>query len=148
MLPSMCLWVKYAANKFATFASTMLKRANGLQVYTIGERRFKELFGVDAEVCTVLWDELLAYKPDGGKPIHLLWALIFCKVYGTEEVHCTIADVSPMTYRRWVWSFLNSIFNLKLVRIYNNAMYLLVSLIHWKDRLHCSIRIEEKYRAF
>lgn len=45
---------------------------------------------------------------------HLLWALVFLKVYSTEEVHCRIVGwPSPKTFRKWSWYFVGKIAELK-----------------------------------
>jgi hypothetical protein len=41
------------------------------------------------------------------EPKHLLWSLVFIKVYSTEEVHCSIVGwPDPKTFRKWSWYFL------------------------------------------
>ena len=51
--------------------------------------------------------------PRGVKPVHLLWALMFLKLYCSESVLCTLASegdaVDEKTLRKWVWLFLPAI---------------------------------------
>jgi hypothetical protein len=38
------------------------------------------------------------------RPRHLLWALVFLKVYASEDVHCCLVGyVDAKTYRKWAW---------------------------------------------
>ena len=111
----MDVWWGFSADDFAETAGAMVLRAQGLSVYQVGERRFKALFGVDTETCAVLWDELLSTMPDDSRPIHLLWCLLFIKVYGTEDVKSVITGAHPKTFRKWVWSFFDAISKLKTV---------------------------------
>lgn len=111
----MAPWNCFSASDFSFTAADMLSRAEGLHVYRLGARRFKALFGVDAEVCEVLWDELDNSRTALGHPVHLLWPLFFIKVYATEEVHATITGSGPKTFRKWAWAFLEAISMLKLV---------------------------------
>ena len=48
--------------------------------------------------------------PKGVQPFHLLWGLIFMKVYATEAVHCKIVN-SPdeKTFRKWSLLFVKEI---------------------------------------
>ncbi len=52
-------------------------------------RRFRQLFGIPPWICSKIWTFLAARNalPPNAKPRHLLCALLFLKVYGTEEVH-------------------------------------------------------------
>ena len=79
------------------------------QAPTIEERRFRALFGCSAIVATELWKLLDVYDfiPEGGKLIHMLWALLFVKVYPTEETLVKLCG-DPMgnpdkkTTRKWI----------------------------------------------
>ena len=74
-------------------------------------RRFKATFGVTPLLCSVLWnwmddDQKL---PEGASPIHLLWTLMFLKLYDTEDVLSLICRCDPKTHRKWVWLMLSAI---------------------------------------
>ena len=90
-----------AVRHFNYFAGSMLKRANrdGMRGR---ERDFTSLFGISANVCSVVWN--LCDFPTGTKPIHLLWAFLFLKIYGTEPVLLAIVGgPTRKTFRKWVW---------------------------------------------
>jgi hypothetical protein len=60
---------------------------------TVTYRRFLGLFGCPPEICSILWDKLKDFHPSGGAPRHLLYALLFLKVYGRESVHKALTGV-------------------------------------------------------
>ncbi len=72
------------------------------------ERRFREAFGVSAEIAFLLWTVLDAYNegPPGGQPIHLLWTLLLLKTYGTQVDLAGRCGVDVNTYRVWTRLFL------------------------------------------
>jgi hypothetical protein len=89
------------AGHFNYYADSMLRRANRDGVHG-QERDFTSLFGISANVCSVVWN--LCDFPVGTKPIHLLWAFLFLKIYATEPVLLAIADgPTRKTFRKWVW---------------------------------------------
>jgi hypothetical protein len=72
-------------------------------------RRFREFFGTMLRVVETLWLLLLHEEicPSGGRPLHLLWALYFLKVYAKEGPGCAVVGgggggVDPKTHRKWV----------------------------------------------
>ena len=71
------------------------------------ERLFRSLFGCHPQLCVDIW-KLCAWK-QGTTPKHLLWALLFLKTYGTEDVICSLAGCSRKTFRRWLWPTVKSI---------------------------------------
>ena len=55
------------------------------------DQRFWSLFGVPSDVIASLWERVEPYVDKAGADRkHLLWALVFLKVYASEEVHCAI----------------------------------------------------------
>jgi hypothetical protein len=49
---------------------------------------------------------------------HLLWALVFLKVYATEEIHCAIAGwPNADTFRKYSWYFVRKISELEDVEV-------------------------------
>ncbi len=76
--------------EFATLGAGQLRRAPGLTVVD-GHRRFRALFGASPSVCCLLWSLLCDTRPLQSKRVHMLWALMFLKVYATEHVHAALA---------------------------------------------------------
>jgi len=101
----------------------MSRNANGSDAVRL--RRFRAHFGASPEVVTALWNRLdiLDRVPAGGGPQHLLWCLLFMKVYSTEEVLASIVGTSEKTFRKWVWLFVYAVSSLA------------PDLIRWNRRL-------------
>jgi len=48
-------------------------------------------------------------------PNHLLWGLMFLKVYGTEPIHASIVGANEKTFRKWQWLIITALSNIKAV---------------------------------
>lgn len=92
----------------------MLRKAPGLS-QVVEERRFRALFGATPEVCENLWSWIGGDLPKRASPKHLLWALMFLKIYASEHVHRLIAGADEKTFRKWSWDFVHHIANLPVV---------------------------------
>ena len=60
----------------------------------------------------ITWDLLGTYGllPEAGRVEHMLWALMYLKVYGRQKTMCTLAGgVNADTYMKWVMLFVTSI---------------------------------------
>jgi hypothetical protein len=81
-------------------------------------RRFVGMFGLEPIHCAVAWNELVLSGWTGraryAKPVHLLWALHFLRVYPTEEVLAARVGADEKTVRKWVWFYVNGIARLTL----------------------------------
>ena len=78
------------------------------------DRDTREFFGGNATHILQLWNLLIntGYLPDGGTVDHLLWCLLFCKVYARRKTLCSLAGCkSKNTYMKWVTKFLDAIAN-------------------------------------
>ena len=87
---------------------------NELGTQLNGDQSFRAKVGCSPDVCSTLWEMLSIKKrkPLSSKPKHLLWTLLFLKLYapGTvlAETVCTSRDV----FSNWVWIMLESISDL------------------------------------
>lgn len=73
-------------------------------------RRFKSFYGTTAGCCVYLWDRILPHiGPDGGRHFHLLWALMFLKLYDSISVLSSIVQVDEKTFSKWTWKILSAI---------------------------------------
>lgn len=81
-----------------------------------GLRRFRALFGLSPKACCFLWQLLATRLPPSPNPAHLLWGLLFLKVYRSEHVHATITGVDEKTFRKWSWAYINLFSLLQMVR--------------------------------
>ncbi len=57
----------------------------------LNSRRFRAMFGVTSFRCAHIW--VLAIAPFGGRPCHLLWELLFLKLYASENIDATISGL-------------------------------------------------------
>ena len=83
------------------------------------DQRIRSLFGAPSDVIANLWERVEPYIDKAGADRkHLLWALVFLKVYASEEVHCTIVGwTNPKTYQEWSWYFVEKIYDLQIYRM-------------------------------
>ena len=60
-------------------------------------RRFWSYFGVSIDGSSDVWCYFFPYFDKGKLPVHLLWILMFLKLYPTEEVGAGIARSNEIT---------------------------------------------------
>lgn len=81
--------------------------------------RFSSHYGVSPFIISEMWkvistDHNSNPLPPAAKYAHLLWSLLFLKVYATENVLAGIVGVDEKTFRKWSWLFVQRIAKLKL----------------------------------
>ena len=103
---------------FWTLAATLVGTLSSTSVLSskTKERRFKEHFGIKAEMCAILWGLCLPFLPVDASPIHLLWTLYFLKHYNTECVNAAFVKCDEKTFRKWCWIMIGVLSSLELVR--------------------------------
>lgn len=80
------------------------------------DRSFRAHFGTSVDVCLALWEWIRVHprRPlRGMQPKHLMWTLLFLKVYDTEDVLSSRVGTTRKTFRRWIWRVLLLIQTLK-----------------------------------
>ena len=85
--------MKFNANVFKELGLSMVGNEHQCAGQSESEkmRAFKSFFGIGWNVCEKVWDLLDEQGKHADKaPIHLLWTLLFYKVYATEKVHCKL----------------------------------------------------------
>ena len=88
----------------------ILRRYDRIDDTKIFVRRYKASLGVTPEITQVLWESLEGIEMKEKPNIkHLLWALLFLKVYSLEEVLSSMAETTEKTYRKWVWIIVNKL---------------------------------------
>jgi hypothetical protein len=75
------------------------------------DRRYcASLFGVRVSLCPVIFQRSQLYLIHGLEAKHLLWGMIFMKVYATEDVACAMLTcVTRNTYCKWYWIVIQAI---------------------------------------
>ena len=98
----------------------IFKKSNGSEATE--ERRFRAMFGTGPHLCSLLWSKVVAMKmehmPRSARPKHLLWSLMFLKLYDPVSVLATLADADDKTFREWSWYFVEAAGNLAFVATY------------------------------
>lgn len=115
-----CLFFSYFNMQVYQKANNFIQIALTFPVFkshvgSIKNRAFRAIFGTPASVVASLWDHCSSLAPDNSQKKHLLWCLVFLKVYSTEEVHCGLVGTNPKTFRKWSWEFAQIISSLHIV---------------------------------
>ena len=106
--------------------------------YKREDEKFRSFFGAPIKVIAKVWNMIQPLDDTYAAPKHLLWALVFLKVYSTTEVHCRIVGwPDPKTYRKWCWYMLEQVAELKdrVIRLENR-------FIDWDGKASCLISID------
>jgi hypothetical protein len=108
---------RIAADDILRHARQMWNRdASRVRSMQTEDRDFREFFGCGVLVCLHLWRRLIASDvlPHGGRVDHLLWTLMFLKLYTKQQALCALAGgVDKETYRTWCRRFLHAIASLE-----------------------------------
>jgi len=87
------------------------------------DERFRSLFGAPSLVIAALWELMRSQVNFGVEEKHLLWGLLFLKVYAkNEETHCAIVGFpTKQEFREKAWHIVNIIADLKdgIIRLEN-----------------------------
>ena len=70
-------------------------------------RRYRAFFGTSPENVATAWQHLAPFiEPEHQQtahPKHVLWALMFLKLYNSTDVLASFAGVSEKTFQKWQW---------------------------------------------
>jgi hypothetical protein len=69
------------------------------------DRRCREVFGCRAFIASKIWFLISSQPTTHGTVLkHMLWALLFLKVYEKETTLCSWDEgVDETTFRKWIW---------------------------------------------
>lgn len=101
--------------EFFEFIGANLYNVHLTESTSVSKRRFRACFGVNPKICAILWDLIRPEVPRTTHPNHLLWGLMFLKVYGTEPIHASIVGANEKTFRKWQWLIITALSNIKAV---------------------------------
>ena len=88
------------------------------------ERRFKSTFGTTPNIIYQIWHLIETLLVSESRPCHLLWALMFLKLYKNESASSgMVGGVSEKTFRHHVWIVLAAIDKRKSVVIHLNNRF-------------------------
>lgn len=91
-------------------------KQNSNKSQKINLRRFRAFFGTTPQICSIIWNLLEDEIPHGSSEKHLLWCLFFLKQYPVEHIRRTILKVDEKTIRKWTWTYIRLLANLKVVK--------------------------------
>jgi len=102
-----------SAHDFKLEAEIIIRRS--LRNSITGNRRYKAFFGISPDTCARIWFLIGRKHPEGSKPKHLLWGLMFLRLYATEYVHASIAMCDEKTFRKWSLKYVSLMSHLEVV---------------------------------
>lgn len=113
------MFAEVAPEFFQAIGNRIIRRGKARPEFkseNVASRKFLSFFGTTPYVCSLLWAYLDPCNTmlNSVQPVHLLWALMFMKIYATEAIHCSLAGgVDEKTFRKWSWEFVHAIANLE-----------------------------------
>jgi len=86
------------------------------------DHRFAGAFGMDPNRCATIWNmlETCGMKKKGRHPKHLMWMLMWLRVYATEEILHALSGCHENTVRKWVWIYVEAVASMEHVVSRNN----------------------------
>jgi hypothetical protein len=135
--------VSGASEEFLFEGRLIMKRnGNKNTVSSVENRRFRGQFGTTPEICAILWDMISPHEimPTGVKCCHLLWALMFMKLYASEHVLCSMANCDEKTFRKWAWMFVSALGDLSTEYVSSVAVFIRIKkLFRYSSLLICIV---------
>lgn len=92
-------------------------------------RLFRALFGCPPLVCVDLWETCSFTR--GTAPKHMMWSLLFLKVYATEDVLCSILRCCRRTFRKWLWPTVLAIAKAKPIVVSGGAGCVVCMIVYY-----------------
>lgn len=132
-------------------AREIMRRKSTRLASATEDRQFREFFGCGPAVTVKLWSLLMLHAMVPGSNVpHMLWALMFMKMYSKETTLCALAGgIDAKTLREWTWPLISAIASLapyvvstgaviNRFKLYINVLTLCLFLcgqIVWENRL-------------
>ena len=93
--------------------------------------RFHAIFGCGLPIALVLSGMVLTEPVvvSGATVVHMLWALMFLKVYSNKTTMSTMAGVDEKTFRKWAWVLIEAISDLESSVVCCLAMHEMFQLL-------------------
>ncbi len=104
-------------------------------------RRFREHFGCDPAVASYLWNRIKGKNKEKlkqSRPEHLLWALLFMKLYLSESSLCSMCGCKDeKTFRKWSKIFVEEVNEFAPEEVSSSwVLPSLYSMFHWMNLLY------------
>ena len=97
------------AEGFTRFASALVFRTNDKKDRLLNDREFKAFFGRAPAMIADAWNSFDA--PAKAQPKHLLWMLMYLKLYNSLDVMAIMCQTTKPTYIKWVDIWIECIAN-------------------------------------
>jgi len=117
---------------FRSIGESILRRAsNG------NDRAFVALFGLRPLEIYQLWGCIVeSHNREKIAPKHLMWALLFLRSYGREEVLATMVGVTEKTMRQWIWTVVHELARVDTLIVWENRF---IGVQNCKDKCFVSV---------
>lgn len=93
--------VSIKASAFLSIGKRITHRTNE-RCYAKELERYRAFFGISPSNTSLLWAKIREKKlAPRASPVHLLWGLLFLKVYSTESIIAGFLGVDEGTYQEW-----------------------------------------------
>jgi hypothetical protein len=100
-------------NHFYSKGMEYIGRSRDSPINQKNMERYRAHFGTSPGVCALLWNEICTIVPRKYCFKHILWGLMFLKVYATESVLAGKIGVDEDTFRDHVWVVVRAIASCK-----------------------------------
>ena len=105
------------ASRFELEGMVLIKKdGRGWNSTKVCYRKWTSQFGACPCVCESVWSRLrlIVTPPEGVKPVHLLWTLVFLKTHATKAtLGIPFGGMHEETVRKWVWFFVDGVAQLE-----------------------------------
>jgi hypothetical protein len=107
----------YNPKAIERIAQPIINAGNPFGSAQVHGRRFRAFFGVTSYHVSLLWDMCVdkCNVPLGSMPKHLLWSLLFLRLYSCEHVSAAMCGCDEKTFRKWSWEFVEALGRLDMV---------------------------------
>lgn len=130
----------------AHIGATICSRSH--QCRFVPARKFRAFFGVSVHIATDFWP-LIPYRSDD-KIKYLVWALMFLKIFDTEQVHAMLTGCDGKSLRKWYKEYVELLSNIPTVRLAYKFLILLTNReqIFWdyrkigRDLFGCHVSVD------
>ena len=98
-------YIHSSPGRFMKLGWNIISKSHGGSNW-VCKRRYRAHFGTDWENVYDIWGLILQLDnlSTSLEEKHLLWALLHCKLYATEEVIASLVDVYEKTFRKWSYT--------------------------------------------
>lgn len=101
---------------FLSYGREIVSSGKGLSTKT-KHRTFMDFFSVTPLVSDIAWRKMGAFLPQKSSSYHLLWILLFIKIFANEHAHVALNAVDEDNFRLWARRFVSLLRNIRILSI-------------------------------